>query len=154
MPTFDDPTQLRALATELFNHTWTLIDLAERTPEQVDEMIHASHASRYLWGQVGDVANWAVGEWQCARVYSTLGRGEPALWHARRCLELTVGAGFGDWRLASAHEGLARAARVAGDETLAVEQIALAQAAMATIADEEDRAVIEADLASLPAAPA
>ena len=51
-------------------------------------MIHAAHASRYHWGEVGDDVNLARGEWQCSRVYAVLGRGEPALWHARRCVEI------------------------------------------------------------------
>lgn len=150
----DDNDRIRGLAVELFNATWGLIDLAERSPEQIDAMIHGAHASRYLWGQVGDVTHWATGEWQCARVYSTLGRGEPALWHARRCLELTLGAELGDWRLATAYEGLARAARVAGDEPLAREYLAKAIEATAAIADDEDRAVIQADLDCLPPPPA
>ena len=57
-------------------------------PAQVDEMIHAAHASRFHWSRAEGVTtiNLARGEWQCCRVYAVLGRGEPALWHARRCL--------------------------------------------------------------------
>jgi len=33
-----------------------------------------------------------AGPWQIARVYATLGRGEPELTHARRCLELAEAA--------------------------------------------------------------
>ena len=37
-------------------------------------MIHAAHASRYHWSQVGTKANLARGEWQVSRVYTVLGR--------------------------------------------------------------------------------
>ena len=47
-------------------------------------MIHAAHASRYHWSQVGEPVNVAHGEWQCSHVYAALGRAEPALHHARR----------------------------------------------------------------------
>ena len=33
------------IANELFNHTCSLIDLKQRTPDDVDEMIHSVHAS-------------------------------------------------------------------------------------------------------------
>src|SRR5439155_13917343 len=78
--------QRRELAVDLFNHAWALLRLPERTPEQDDELIHAAHASRHHWSEVGTAANLARGEWQVSRVYAALGRAEPALHHARRCL--------------------------------------------------------------------
>src|SRR6202008_682072 len=88
-PELDQATR-RALAVGLFNYTWTLLENPNRSPEQDDEMLHAAHASRYHWGEVGEKVNLARGEWQVSRVYSVLGRGEPALYHARRCLEIIV----------------------------------------------------------------
>ena len=82
-----DQAARRQLAVDLFNHVWTLLDTDERTPEQDVEMIHAAHASRHHWGEVGTPVNVARGEWQISRVYATLGRGEPALFHAQRCLD-------------------------------------------------------------------
>ena len=66
----------RRLAADLFNHVWALLDTEGRTPEQDVEMIHAAHASRHHWGEVGTPVNVARGEWQISRVYATLGRGE------------------------------------------------------------------------------
>ena len=73
-----DAAARRQLAVDLFNHVWTLLATPDRTMDQDDEMLHAAHASRYHWGEVGDAANRARGEWQCSRVYSVLGRPEPA----------------------------------------------------------------------------
>lgn len=145
-----DPSARRALAAGLFNHVWTLLETPDRTPDQIDEMIHAAHASRYHWGEVGKPVNLARGEWQCARVYSVLGRGEPALWHARRCLEINQEAGTGDFDLAVAYEAMARASLVAGDGAACAEWKARAMAALEAIADPEDRGVVEGDLALLP----
>lgn len=145
----------RRLGKDLYNHTWTLIETADRTPAQVDELIAATHASAYHWSKAGGtLANAARGQWQIARVYATLGRGEPALWHARRCLELAeaaaaVGAAD-DWDVAAALEALARAQAVSGDPTAARASAARAREALTTIADPEDRQLIEQDLASLP----
>src|SRR5947209_2426539 len=82
-----DPAAHRRLGVALFNDTWTLIEKADRTPAEADEMIHAAHTSRWHWARAegSTTANLARGEWQCSRVYATLGRGEPAVWHARRC---------------------------------------------------------------------
>lgn len=148
-PTKLDPATERAIAADLFNHTWSLLDLAARTTAQDDEMIHAAHASRHHWGRVGDASHWAVGEWQVARVYSVLGRAEPALHHARRCLEICEANRIGDFHLASAYEGLARAHLVAGHPDEAQVWKAKATAALEGIAEDDDREVIEGDLATL-----
>ena len=145
-----DTTTRRALAAGLFNHTWTLLDLPTRTAAQDDEMVHAAHASRYHWGEVGIAVNLGRGEWLCSRVYAVLGRAEPALHHARRCVELTESnPDREDWDLAAACEAMARAQLVAGDRVAAAAWAARARAALADIADLEDRAPIEADLESL-----
>ena len=147
-PEIDRDTR-RRLAVDLFNHTWTLLETEGRTVEQDDEMVHAAHASRYHWGEVGDASNLARGEWQCARVYSVLGRAEPTLHHAGRCLEICQKNGIGDWDLAAAYEAMARASRVAGDDTARLRYLALARDACEDIADPEDRKIIESDLATL-----
>jgi DNA-binding transcriptional MerR regulator len=148
-----DATAHRRLGVELFNHVWTLIEKADRTPAETDEMIHAAHASRYHWSKAGTAANLGRGEWQVARVYSVLGRGEPARWHAARCLayvEAAVAAGEADdWDLPAAYEAMARAAAVAGDPGEAVTWRDRAHEALARVADPADREVVEGDLATL-----
>jgi hypothetical protein len=139
----------RQLAVDLFNHVWALLRLEERTREQEDEMIHGAHASRHFWGRVGAPENLARGEWQCSRVYAVLGRGEPAIHHARRCLEICEKHGIGDWDLAFAYEALTRAHGVGGDEAAARHFKALARQAGDAIADPEDREVFEGDYATL-----
>ena len=145
-----DEATRRRLAADLYNHTWTLLEIADRTPEQTDEMIHCAHASRFHWGEVGTAVNLARGEWLCSRVYAVLGRAEPALWHARRCVEIDEANGARDWDIASAYEAMARALAVSGDLPGAREWAARARVACAEIAGAEDREVIEGDLATLP----
>ena len=150
-PTASDlPDSERQLAADLFNLVWTLLEQTGRTTEDEDRMVHAAHASRYHWGQVGGPEQFAIGEWQCARVYSVLGRAEPALHHARRCLEIASAASLPDWLIASANEGLARAYAVSGQRESALASRAAAEAALAMVTDEEDRQVVQDDLASLP----
>ncbi len=148
-PELDQATR-RALAVGLFNHTWTLLETHPRTALQDDEMIHAAHASRYHWGEVADDVHLARGEWQCSRVYAVLGRAEPALWHARRCVELAeADPNREEWDLPAAYEAMARALVVAGDGEGAAEWKAKAEIELAKIEDPEDRTIIANDLATL-----
>jgi len=147
-----DSSAHRRLAVDLFNRSWRrLLALEVRAPEQDDELIHVAHASRHHWGEIGPAAAVARGEGQCSRVYAALGRAEPALHHAERCLELVRagGEGFEDWDLASAFEVAARARLVAGDASQAAHYATLARAELDSVADPDDREVIEAQLDEL-----
>ena len=142
----------RKLAVDLFNHVWTLMETEDRTPEQDDEMIHAAHASRHHWAEVGTGANLARGEWQISRVYVTLGRAEPALYHAGRCLAHCEASpdDVADWDLPYAYEALARAHAVAGDQDEAHRFAVRARELAELVEDAEDREHLAEDLATLP----
>ena len=144
-----DLADRRQLAVDLFNHVWTLIETPDRTQMQDDEMIHAAHASRYHWGEVGKPENLARGEWQCSRVYALLRRAEPARWHARRCLALCEEHGIGDWDVAFAWEAIARAEAVAGDRAAVDKALGRARELGAAIAEDEDRELLLSDLATI-----
>lgn len=147
-----DATAHRRLGVDLYNATWTLLETADRTPSQTDELIHAAHASRFHWALAGDDVgpeNLARGEWLCARVYAVLGRGEPALWHARRCVEICAENGIAGWDIAAAYEAMARAHLTSGDERAARDWAARARDAARAIADDDDREVIVGDLDAL-----
>ncbi len=148
-------TDTRLLAAQLFNETWRLMERQGRSRDDDDRMIHAAHASRYHWGQVPGVtpAHLARGEWQISRVYCVLGRAEPALHHARRVLDLCQENGIGDWDLAFAYEALARAHAVAGDAEQARHYTDQALAAAKDIAEDEERAILLADLETIPGQP-
>jgi DNA-binding transcriptional MerR regulator len=141
----------KRLGIDLFNKTWTLLDTENRTRREDDELLHCAHASAYHWLQVGTQANRARSEWQCSRVNAVLGRPEAAVAHAQRCLELVEAAPdeMEEFDLPAAYEALARAHLVAGDEAEARRFYDLGVAATATIADEEDRQIIEKDFATI-----
>lgn len=148
-------TDERLLAAQLYNETWRLLEQEHRTIEDDDRMIHAAHASRYHWGMVPGAtpANLARGEWQISRVYAVLGRAEPALFHGRRVLDICERNGIADWDLAFAFEAIARAHAVAGEAGKARHYTDRALAAAGDIADEEDRALVLADLETIPGQP-
>jgi DNA-binding transcriptional MerR regulator len=140
----------RRLGIDLFNKTWTLMEKEDRTREDDDEMVHCAHASAYHWQQVGSRANRARSEWQCSRVYTVLGRAEPAVEHARRCLELVESAPdeMEDWDAPAAYEALSRAYLVAGDRAEAKRWLARGEKALAQV-DDADVEPIKGDLRDL-----
>lgn len=69
----------RKFAVDLFNLVWSLLDKKDRSKDDGYKMVHAAHASRFHWGEIGTPLHFERGEWQVSRVYSVLGRSEPAL---------------------------------------------------------------------------
>ncbi len=139
----------RELARKLFNQTWDLLDKEERTLEEDSQMIHSAHASRYHWGVVGTPVHLARGEWQISRVYSTLGRGEPAVYHAKLSLGHCEKNNIKDFDLAFAYEALARSYTVSGLNEKASEYYDLAENAGRQIKEEADRKYFMDELASV-----
>lgn len=152
IPAEIDPTTRRKLAKDLFNRVWTLLETPDRTPAQDDEMLHAAHASRFHWGEpgVGEPVHLARGEWQCSRVYAVLGRSEPALWHARRCLAIVEEHDLAGFDLGAAFEAIARAQLAAGNLAEVATWKARAATVLAGLTDGDDREILAGDVATLP----
>ena len=140
-----EPEVQRSLAADLFNYAWDLIEKEDRTDRETDLMIDAAHASRFFWESVGEPVNHARGEWQISRAYAVAGRPEPALYHARRCLEICEANGIEGLDLAYAYEALARTSE--GDQS--ADWVAKARALAEAIEDEDDRAQLLEDLTSI-----
>jgi hypothetical protein len=139
----------KKFAIDLFNLTWNLLDKKDRTQEEDDKMIHAAHASRFHWGEIGTPLEFERGEWQISRVYSILERSEPALYHAKRCLEICKKNNIGDFDIAFAHEALARASAVAGLKTQYEENLELARKAGQQIKKDEDKNYFMSELKTI-----
>ncbi|MGI0149698.1 MAG: hypothetical protein ACREDF_09240 [Thermoplasmata archaeon] len=144
----------RWFAAHLFNATWKLILKKRRTKAENDRMIHMAHASRYHWSVAGGPKEGAIGEWQISRVYAVLGRPEPSLYHAQRCLEICESSRLSDFPRAYAYEALARAFAIAGKPRLRDACLKLARAAGEKIAEDDDRSLFFKDLRSVPRAQA
>jgi hypothetical protein len=139
----------RALGVELFNEVWRLME----TRKDDDRMLHAAHASAYHWAEAPECEpkNRARSEWQVSRVYAVLGRAEPALYHARQCLQICEADADNveDWDLPFALEALARAHRVAGMNQEAAGYKQKAQELGEEIRDKDDRDHLNEALASI-----
>ncbi|MGD8565243.1 MAG: hypothetical protein PVF96_02730 [Candidatus Bathyarchaeota archaeon] len=129
----------RMFAVNCFNLTWSLLDKKDRTKEEDDKMIHTAHASRFHWGEIGTFLELERGEWQISRVYSVLGRSEPALYHANKCLEICQDNDIGDFDLAFAYEAMARAYAITGNKKECEKNIKLARESVEQIKKKEDK---------------
>lgn len=134
-----EQAQHKKMGIEYFNYTWGLLDKEERTQEEIDDMIHAAHASRFHWGKLKQPLNNERGEWQISRVYATLERFEPAQYHAQRCLDICLENDIGDFDIAFAYEALARAFSIKKDNKNKEKYLKKAKEAGEKIAKKDDK---------------
>ena len=133
-------------AIDTFNACWELIEKLDRTLQEDLEMIRRAHASRWHWQHVGDAKNRAAGDWQVSRVYSILGKGEPALVFAKESLRECEEGGITDFNLPFAHEACARAFAALGDKENFEKHFAEAERLGETIEEQGDRDYLFQDL--------
>ena len=139
----------KRFAVNCFNLVWTLMDKKNRTKEEDDKMVHAAHASRFHWGEIGTPVELERGEWQISRVYTVVDRPQSALYHAERCLEICKENNIGDWDIAFAYEAMARACAVAGQRAECKKYIELATKAGGHIKEKGDRDYLFSELKTI-----
>jgi hypothetical protein len=139
----------RTFAPRAFNHTWTLLDEAELTREQEEEMLASTFAQRHHWYKVGEPRNCAVADWQVSRVAAVLGYADLSRRFGARSLELAQEHDLGPFVTGFAHEAIARAAADVDDVETFTEHLELAKAALPEIEDTDERETLEADLAEM-----
>jgi hypothetical protein len=147
-----DEVNHKKLAAGYFNAAWSLIDLDTRTPEQAQELLGLTLASRQHWIEAGGTEeNLTVSDWQVAYAASLGGWGDLALSFANAAVARGEAAGVPTWMKASTHEGLARAHAAAGDPAGYAREAAATRALLDQVSDAEDRALIASQLESIPA---
>jgi len=140
---------VRGLAVQFYNQTWDLIDRAGRTPDHDRQMLTFAMASRALWEGVGGAEQWITGDWQVSHVAALAGHADLALEFASAAFERAATSDVPLWLKASTCEGLARAHSAAGHEVERDAWILKARELLQQVDDADDRAVIEAQLATV-----
>jgi hypothetical protein len=151
MPDLDLPAAHKYFAAHCFNTAWDLLDNPVRSPDEDLGMLARSFASYYHWTQREDFDATAhsVALWQLARIYAVLDQPENALRFAERCLEVSRQDGVGPFFRACAHEALARAYKLLGDQPQFTVHLAAAQELSVLVPDPDDRDSLLADLNAL-----
>jgi hypothetical protein len=145
----------RWFGVHLNNEAWKIIDdqaiSPDDQPQRREEALYRTYASVYHWMQVGNPMNHGRGEHLISRTAVLVGSPQLAVRHATRYLELIAAHPdlAEDWDHAFAHEAMARALAMAGDSRARSERLE-AERLCALIADEEERVIVEAELAREP----
>lgn len=147
------PDRHREQAVATNNSIWPLLERPDRTSLEGEELLRRAYAAAFHWSQTPKAlpeneirANYMIG-----KVWLALGRPGEALGYGDRMVEDCLTHRIGDFDLAYAHELRARALLSLGRTDEGHE--ALARAASVEIADAEDRAIVEQDLADLTGTP-
>ena len=129
---------------------WELLEKPERTSEEDELLIDYTHTSLAHWRVAGTEVHLQRGAWMLAHVYTVLGNAALALQHAQHCQELTerYKEHLSDFDFAYAHECMARAQALAGNQAEAQKYIEKADKVGAAIKDEEDREIFMGDFNS------
>jgi hypothetical protein len=148
-PDFDVAAAHRYFAAKCFNDAWDLIEKPDRTAEDDRRMVALSQASFYHWleREDWDERRLAIGYWQISRVQALTGNAAEAVRMGELCLSHS--RDLAPFHLGYAHEALARAYGLAGDQIAAARHLALAKAQAARVEAGEDRGLLEADLKGL-----
>jgi hypothetical protein len=128
-------------AVESNNRGWALVELAERTPAQAEEMLHAAHASALLWSKAGTDLNAARAHLLLGMAHGLSGSGALALGYAQASFNYFAAHDCPDWEIAFAHAAMACAARAAGDPVLHERHYREARRRGEAIVNPEDREV-------------
>lgn len=134
------------------NGTWDWLGKpdGERTVDDDEQMTLSAYAAAYHWARAArrGPENAARANWLLSRVWVVRGNGALALHHADIVMATCHENQLRDFDLAYAHEGRARALACLGrwDEAAAER----AAAASTPIIDDEDRGIVEGDLAAEP----
>lgn len=147
-PAFDTEAAHKYFSAQCFNQTWDLLDKADRTPEEDEQMIRLSLASTWHWTQRADctATHLSTGYWQTSRVYATLGQADNARRYGQLCLEASQKEGVGPFYLGYAYEALARAESVAGEQEKAQGYLREGRRIADTVPDPDSRSWLVADL--------
>jgi hypothetical protein len=148
-----DQATARQEAIAAYNRSFDLLDLAERTAVEDAELIAAAWTSRHRWMVAGGTKEVVIADWMISRVAAALAATSPGFAQLSVDMAKSALAGAGedidDWLQASLAEGMARAALVAGDATEGARWLAEAERLLQLIGDEEDKSVIDAQIADL-----
>jgi hypothetical protein len=149
-PAFDAAQAHRHFAAAFFNEAWDLIGKASRTTREDQLMVALVQASICHWMKRPDCTdqNLSIGFWQASRVYTLVGAPQEALRMGQACLACSDN--LAPFYRGFAHESLARAAALAGDAAARDRHLAEAHRWAAQVTDADERAMLDADLATVP----
>jgi hypothetical protein len=145
-----DSSSHHEVAGATCNRCRELLELTRRTPDDDVELLTSAFVSRYHSVFVGGRVQTICADWMVSRAAAALDEGGLAVSYALRANSRAQAPDTDDWLVASTAEGLARAYAAAGEQERRDEWCTVAQRLVLAIADDEDRELIAAQLATVP----
>lgn len=140
----------RRFASQSNNRAWDLVEQAERSDDETDEMLHAAHASARLWSAVGTELNVARAHLLLGVVHGLAGNGHLAQRYAQAAHCYFSDNDCPDWEAALVQTALAAAAHAGGDGAAHRLHYAEAQRRAGAIANPEDREIVLRTVTRIP----
>jgi len=141
----------RFFAASANNSAWALAELPAAEVSH-RELLNAAHAAAWHWQQVGNVLQHMRALMLLAQAHAQVGLGNTALAYAEEMRAYFLGAtDTPDWEVAFAHVVHAHAAWAARARKQHAHSYAQAVQAVAAIADEEERNIVQRVFRHVPA---
>ena len=146
---FDLAAAHKYFAASCFNNAWDLIEKKERTDKDNQMMVVLSYASIFHWSNRPDCdeQKLSIGYWQASRVQALIHNPHEAVRLGEICLSYSHG--LPPFFRAYAHEALARAYELMGEQSQMERHLSAALRFLALVKDEPNRDQLEADLTQL-----
>ncbi|WP_109126349.1 hypothetical protein [Dyella sp. C11] len=140
----------RRLASQANNHAWTLAESPQRSPEEDEDMLHASHAAMYFWSMEGTPAQRAHAALLLAHVHALLRQPESAARYLARAWPHFETGECAPWEMAFAHAVTANVAFANRDATAHARHYADAQTFADRMTDADTCAMFAATWRIVP----
>ena len=141
----------KKLAMQCNNRAWAL-SVQPRSEAEDREMLTAAHTSAYHWALIGTELHRMRATMLLAEVHALLGHGATALALAADMRDYFLARGdTPDWEVAFTHAIFAHCAHAAGDFPAHRAAYQEAVAAIAAIAEQEDRDIVAQTFDHVPA---
>jgi len=131
---------------------WAVLDNEKPSADELEDALELAYTSRYHWKQVGTLTNDARAVYMISRVFSHMKKGEPAVRHANRMLDLAKKAekedseNWKDFDMPFVYEALAKAHAAAGNKEECKKYIKKSQDLVDKLPDEQDRQICQGEL--------
>jgi hypothetical protein len=131
---------------------WAVLDNEKPSTDELEDALELAYTSRYHWKQVGTLTNDVRAVYMISRVFAHMKKGEPAVHHANKMLELAKKAekedseNWGDFDMPFVFEATAKAHAAAGNKAECKEFKKKSQDLIDKLADEQDRQICQGEL--------
>ena len=145
-PDFDLAAAHKYFAAHCFNKAWDLIEKPNRSAEEDRLMVALNQASLYHWMNRPDCKyeSLSIGYWQASRIQSLLRNTAEAQRYAEVCVQYS--SDLEPFYRGYAHEALARAAFMAGNQELGEAHVHEGRMLAGLVAEADERDALLKDL--------